>query len=308
MRILVTGAAGFVGQHLLAELREHGHEPIGFDRVQATRPANLKWYVGDLLDRELIDAIVAEAQPNACIHLAGLSFVPDGAASPDMMLTVNVSGTLNILDAFKQHRRESRILAISTAHVYGMSDDDEMISESAPLRPTDMYAVSKAASDLAALGYARAWKMPIMTARPANHTGPGQSTRFVVQGLVTQARAIARGDAPPVISVGNIDSERDFCDVRDVVRAYTLLIEDGKPGLAYNIASGDLIPIRKVLDEICLLADIKPEIKVDPGKFRPKDRSALLNTDRINAYVGWRPEISRSQTLHDMLELKRKTI
>jgi len=302
MRVLVTGAAGFVGDYMLAELRENGHEPIALDQQEKNGHPDVQWLTGDLLDRDSIDAVLTDTKPDACIHLAGIAFVPEGLSNPGSMLSVNIVGTVNLLDSFKTNRPQSRILCISTAHVYGQCFKKKAVNEEAPLRPVTLYAISKAAADLAALGYAESWNMPVLTARPNNHTGPGQSDRFVVPGLLNQTKSIATGKAQPLIRAGNMESERDFTDVRDVARAYRLLIEKGRPGLAYNIGSGTCLPIRDVFERICRQLDIHPEIEIDTDKFRPKDRSPILDTGRIEEHTGWRPEISLDQTLHDMLE------
>lgn len=303
MRVLVTGAAGFVGNYMLTELAENGYEPVGLDYRAADGGPKVKWFTCDLLDRAAIDAVLTEVEPEACIHLAGIAFVPAGTARPDSMLSVNVVGALNLLDSLRALRPRTRVICASTAHVYGQCfHNEKAVDENSPLRPVTLYAISKAAADLAALGYAESWDMPVMTVRPNNHTGPGQSGQFVVPGLVAQAKSIAAGKAQPVIRAGNMESERDFTDVRDVVRSYRLLIEKGRPGLAYNIGSGTTITVGEVLDRICRLLDIHPEIEVDENKFRPKDRSPILNTARIEEHTGWHPEIDLDRTLRDMLE------
>ena len=211
-------------------------------------------------------------------------------------------GTINILETFKEIRPDGRILVVSTGLVYASSGAGKALDEAAPLRPANMYAISKAAADLAALGYAESFGMPVITARPNNHTGPGQSERFVVPGLISRVKAIAGGHSAPVLQVGNMDSERDFCDVRDVARAYRLLIESGQAGLAYNIASCNRVSIREILDDICRLAGVSVETHIDPDRYRPTDYSPLLDTSRIAGDVSWHPEIERAQTLRDMLQ------
>lgn len=287
---------------MLRELVGNSHEAVAIDLLQGDSFPGVAWRTGDLLNRATPGRIVAEMMPEACIHLAGIAFAPDGDSKPETMLSVNVLGTINVLEAFREHCPRSRVLVVSTGRVYGALPGEAALSEEAPLRPLGLYAVSKAAADMAALGYAESGSLPVMTARPNNHTGPGQSERFVIPGLVSQARAIAAGRLKPVIRVGNLESERDFSDVRDVVRAYRLLIERGQPGLAYNIASQHSASIREILDEICGLAEITPRMQVDPARFRPKDRSPLLDISRITGHTGWRAEISRAETLRDMVK------
>lgn len=300
MRVLVTGASGFVGGYMLAELAAHGHEPIALDR-NATGNPDISWAACDLLDRTAVNAALARSRPAGCIHLAGIAFVPEGDARPNSMLSVNVMGTLNLLDSFRALLPESRVLSVSTAHVYGQTPPGPALNEESPLRPVTLYAISKSAADVAALAYAQTWGLRVMTARPNNHTGPGQSGNFVVPGLIRQAKAFAEGTAQGPIRAGNLDSERDFTDVRDVVRAYRLLLEAGRPGLAYNIGSGTNVPIRHIFDRICLLLGIRPEIEVAVDRFRPKDRSPILDLSRIREHTGWQPEIGLDRTLRDML-------
>ena len=302
MRILVTGAAGFAGRHLVTELVRHGHTCIAFDLAfNAPMRDVAETYVGDLQDAERVEKIVATANPDACIHLGGLAFVPAGKTHPALTLTVNTGGTVNLLEAFREYCRDARILVISSAQIYAPSDEGTPIREDAPISPIGMYAISKAAADLATLAYAGKYGMWTMTARPNNHTGPGQSPQFVVPSFVRQIKAIAEGRSRPFIAVGNLDSERVFTDVRDVVRAYRLLLEKGSPGNAYNISCDRMISIRFLLNHLCEIAGVAPEISVDPARLRPTDKSPLLDLTKLRGLTGWKPEISLTQTLSDML-------
>jgi GDP-4-dehydro-6-deoxy-D-mannose reductase len=301
MRTLVTGAAGFVGRHLVNELLEHGYDVIPTDLTPGTDGPDLAWHSIDICDREAVRALVTATAPEACIHLAGMSFVPDAASKASLMLSVNVSGTLNLLEAARDIAPGMRVLAVSTAYVYGTALDAAPITEDTPLRPVNLYAISKAAADVAALGFARSEGLPVMTARPSNHTGPGQPPHFVVPALMAQAKAIADGEHAPVMAVGNLESIRAFSDVRDVVRAYRLLLEKGQSGEAYNIGSDDLVTIGDLLKEICGLYGIDPEIRVDPERYRPTDRSPLLDTGLIQAHTGWQPAYKRDETLTAMI-------
>ncbi len=222
--------------------------------------------------------------------------------NPDLVLSVNVRGTLNLLEAFRRHAPSARFLFVSTAQVYGMREEPAALDEEAPLAPLSMYAVSKAAADLAALAHAVHYGMPVMTARPSNHTGPGQAPRFAVAAFARQVREIAAGLRPAVIRTGNRESLRDFSDVRDVVRAYRLLLERGTPGRAYNIAGRTQVRIGDVLDRLCHLAGITPRIEDDPALMRPTDRAPVLDTARLRAETGWAPVYELDQTLRDMLD------
>lgn len=302
MRILVTGAGGFVGRYVIHELARNGHEALAFDQNFSTEVAEAAdSMTGDLREPATVNRIVSSVKPEACIHLGAVSFIPSGESDPESMFSVNVLGTINVLEAFRKHTAGSKILVISSAHVYGATGSGQIVSEQAPIAPVSMYAISKATADLTALAYARQYDMHTMTARPNNHTGPGQSPGFVVPSLARQVQVIARGESKAVIKVGNLESERDFTDVRDVARAYRLLIEKGRTGEAYNISAQNRMKISAVLDKLCRLAGISPELKVDPGKFRPTDSSPLLDTAKLQGDTGWKPEIEFSKTLQDIL-------
>ena len=238
--------------------------------------------------------------PYAYPPLLAVTFVPAASTEPDLMLSVNVRGTLTLLDAFRSHAPYARILVVSSAHIYGPVHDEIPRREHDEPRPATLYAVSKMAADLAALAFAKREALAIMTARPTNHTGPGQPSRFVVPALARQVRAVAAGDRRDIVT-GNLESVRDFADVRDVVRAYRLLLEGGKPRRAYNVSAGNRVPIRRILETLCGQANISPPVRTDPTLFRPVDHSPPLDTTRLRNAVRWSPTISLDATLRDML-------
>ena len=302
MKVLITGAGGFVGQHLINELSAHHHDCVASDRViEQPIPAAVACEAMDIRDRAAVDELITRLQPEACIHMAGITSVPEGAADPDLMLSVNVRGTTNLLDAIRAHSPATRLLTTSTAHVYGTAPRDQALTENAPLAPLSTYAVSKVAADLATLAYANHFGLQAMVARPNNHTGPGQQPRFVVAAFAQQVRAIAAAEHEPVIRVGNLESERNFTDVRDVVRAYRLLIEGGQPGRAYNISSQHTERIGDMLKTLCRLGGVTPRFEADPALVRPTDWSPRLDTTQLEKDTGWTPQISFEQTLQDML-------
>lgn len=302
MKILVTGAAGFAGRHLVRDLIKNKHEVVAFD-LAFNEPVEeaLLSYTGNLVNADDISKVVAATAPDACIHLGGVAFVPSGKVHPSEVLAVNTLGTMNMLDAFLEYAPEAKILSITSGQIYSLSHETKIYTEDSHVAPIGMYSVSKAAADMATLAYADKYGMHTMTARPNNHTGPGQSPKFVVPGFARQVKAIAKGNAKPVMKVGNLESKRVFSDVRDVVRAYRLIIEKGHKGLAYNISSMDLIPIKSVLDQLCQLGGISPDIRIDPDKFRPTDSSPLISIDRLKDHTGWKSEIPLAKTLKDIL-------
>ena len=303
MKIIVTGVSGFVGHFLCTELLNAGHSVIGVDLSQEKLPGGLSASAClDITDASALDKSIADFQADACIHLGGIASPPIGRKHPELMLNVNTLGTMNLLESMRCHTPQARMLLASTSYIYGNSETEKAIDESAPVSPTGIYAVSKAAADLATLAYARDYGMHTMTARAANHTGPGQSTAFVVPAFAAQLKAMAAVKQSARMRVGNLESERTFMDVRDVVRAYRLLIERGESGMSYNIATQQRIPIRIVLDKLCEMAGVSPEIEIDSELFRPTDRSPVLSTERIHSTVGWQPLIPLDKTLRDILD------
>ncbi len=302
MRVLVTGANGFVGRHLVQDLIQDGHNVIMLDTDFGQTPHhNASSIIADLRNTENINDAVASSRPDACIHLGGISFVPSGQSDPDLMLSVNIKGTMNVLNAFHQFAPKAKILLVSTSQVYGATTAREPIKEDAPLLPVSIYGISKTAADLAGLAYAKKYNMHIMTARPNNHTGPGQSNLFVIPSFISQLKSISLGKQKPVMEVGNLKSVRNFCDVRDVVRAYRQLIEKGAPGEAYNISSQEPFTVEDILKLLCKLVGVKPEIKTDPDKFRPTDRSPVLDVSKLANQTGWKTEIPLIKTFQDMM-------
>jgi GDP-4-dehydro-6-deoxy-D-mannose reductase len=301
MRILVTGVCGFVGRYLVRELADSGHEPFGFGLNPPSETGACPVIQGDILDPDALSAAVRKIRPDAAVHLAALACPTDGAAHSARMVSVNIQGTANVLEAFRQEAPQARLLALSSARVYGSRTPVIPLREDDPLDPDSLYAVTKEAADRLTLHYAREFGLSFMTARPHNHTGPGQAENLSVGSFAAQFRRMAAGSAPAVLKVGNLDSARDFLDVRDVVRAYRLLLERGRPGLAYNIASGRRISIRMLIDTLARLSGISPALEIDPTRYRPADFSAPLDTTRLVTDTGWAPRLTLEETLRDML-------
>ncbi len=301
MMVLITGIGGFVGHFLTRELLAADHQVAGFDLSAAHAPVGISaMATGSITDSAAVTQAVEAITPDACIHLAGIASPPIGRLHPELMLNTNILGTAHILEALREKAPAARFLLASTAYVYGNPSTDTVVDERSPLRPNGIYAVSKAAADLMTLAYAQDYRMHAMTARAANHTGPGQSTDFVVPAFAKQIAAIAAGEDQS-IHVGNLDSERSFMDVRDVVHAYRLLIESGHAGKAYNICAPERVPIRWILETLAELAGVSPRIEVDPGKFRPTDRTPLLDTASISRDTGWQQQFELRDTLREIL-------
>lgn len=295
MRVLVTGSAGFVGRHLLPRLRAEGLDVSGRDREL------------DVSDEALVDAEVARLAPDAIVHLAAVSSVAESLKTPDLAYRVNYLGTRSLLRAAARRAPAARLLVISSAEIYGTArPGSEPFSEAAPLRPRSPYAHSKAAADLLAGCYAERG-LDVVRLRPFSHTGPGQADTFVVASFARQAAQIAAGRAPARMRVGNLDSVRDFLDISDVIEAYVRLLDRSVPAGVYNVASGRGTPVSAVLDQLLALAEVRPEIEVDPERFR-ETNYAVGDASRLRAAAGWRPRISLSDTLDRVLASWRDEI
>ncbi len=299
MRVLVTGATGFVAKYLVPELESHGHEV--FTTCLSPKADGLPHYTSlDICDAKAVDGLVAAARPEACVHLAGVSFVPDAAKDPGRLYAVNIGGTLNLLDALADNMPGSKFLFVSTAQVYGctFNPDDAPVSESAPLSPLSPYAISKVAGEAAVHAYGEYRGLRTFVARPSNHTGPGQTTKFVVPSFIEQAKAIKRGERK-AFTAGNLASGRDFSDVRDVVAAYRIILEKGKAGETYNVSAAPRVTIAELFDEIQRTAGISAPIETDSALFRPTDFARVLDTSKVRA-LGWHPTHTLADTLRDM--------
>jgi len=292
VRALITGAAGFVGRHLTEHLQSHGDEVIGFDRDSGP----------DLLDAPGWNDLMKRHRPDAVYHLGGQSDVGGSWSTPVETFRVNAEGTLNVLQACV-HADVGRVLAVSSADVYGRVTLGELpLTEDDELRPVSPYAASKIAADYLALQAHLGYRLAVMRVRAFNHLGPGQTNRFVAPALAERI-ALNELEGGEVVPVGNMTPRRDFTDVRDVVRAYRLLILHGEPGDAYNVCSGHDIAIAELADRLVAKADRPMRLEGDPSLQRPVDVPVLRGDyARINKATGWEPEIDLDQTLTDLLE------
>lgn len=304
MRIFLTGIDGFVGRHLTRRLAEVGHAVEGLTQT-AGRPVEGAGSVAvaDVRDAEAVRAAIARARPEALVHLAGQTSVAEGFRDPVETFRVNAMGTLNVLEACRE-TGVGRALVVSSSEVYGESDPaDGPVSESAPLAPVTPYGASKAAQDLIAAQYPRGFGLPVIRVRAFPHTGPGHDPRFVFPSV---ARRIARAEAglgPAEIEIGWLGATRDVTDVRDVVRAYEALLENGRPGEAYNVCGGEGRTIGEALEPLLAAAERPVRLVRDDDRLRPAEVTWMVgNPDKIRRETGWRPEIPWEDTARDLLD------
>jgi len=305
MRALVTGAGGFVGPYLIKLLLTRGYQVFG-----ALHKKNLEIYRGnnnfspvflDLTDLASVRDALYFSQPDEIYHLAAVAITV--GIEPEMYYRVNFQGTYHLLKAVKDIVPRSRVLLASSANAYGAVKKEEIpILESHPLFPNNHYAASKAAAESLACAYF-AEGLQVVRARPFNHTGPGQTTDYVCSRLAKEVAEIALGNKEPVIEAGNLDSARDFTDVRDVVEAYWLLLQKGVEGEAYNICSQRAYSIREIINILTGLAGIKANVNSVPALKRRMDIPVLIGSkDKIYLDIGWAPKIKFEDTLKDILD------
>lgn len=315
MRALITGAGGFVGGHLSAYLLAHTDWELRgtvYPHPVETQPQDprLRLQHADLRDLESVQALVAEVQPAYVFHLAAQSFVPASFADPWDTLENNIRAELNVLEAVRRSGREVRVLVIGSNEEYGAPQPDELPqTEGSPLRPHNPYAVSKIAQDFLGFQYHLAYGLPVIRVRPFNHTGPGQSPRFVVPAFASQVARIEAGLQEPVVKVGNLEVARDFTDVRDIVRAYHLAVTQGKAGEVYNLASGRPQSVRELLEMLLSYSEVQIRVEKDPDRYRPVDVPVVYGSaDKFRRLTGWKPEIPFEQTLRDVLGYWRERV
>jgi GDP-4-dehydro-6-deoxy-D-mannose reductase len=318
MRVLITGITGFAGSHLAEYLlAEHPEvEIFGLYRWRS-RMENIEHVRSrvtllecDLRDYTSVHAALAASRPEAIFHLAAQSFVPSSWTAPNETLTTNITGQTNLFEAIRALGLDPVVQLACSSEEYGLVLPDEVpIKETNPLRPLSPYAVSKVTQDYLGYQYFMSYGLKAIRTRGFNHTGPRRGHVFVTSNFCSQVAAIELGLQEPVIRVGNLDAVRDFTDVRDMVRAYWLAATKGKPGEVYNIATGEGIVIREMLDKIIRLAQVEVKVETDPARLRPSDVEILIgDSSKFRADTGWEPRIPFDQTLRDLLDHWRRTL
>jgi len=317
MRVLITGFTGFVGSHLADYLVARGDaEVFGVHRWRS-RLENIE-HLGDRVRRVECDVrdaaavrrVLRDVRPDRIFHLAAQSYVPTSWLTPGETLGGNVLGQVNLFEAIRDLGLTPQVHIAGSSEEYGLVLPHEVpIREESPLRPLSPYAVSKVAQDLLAYQYWKSYRLHVVRTRGFNHTGPRRGEVFVSSNFARQVAEIEKGHREPVVQVGNLDSIRDFTDVRDMVRAYWLALERGEPGEVYNICSGRGYSARQVLDILLDLANVKVEVREDPARMRPSDVPLLVGDgSKFRSVTGWEPTIPFEVTLKDLLEHWRKRV
>lgn len=309
MKSLVTGAAGFVGRHLARHLKQRGdevsalvhpsepHRDLGADGVRHIESA-------DLLDDRALLGVLARVEPDEIYHLAAFSNPESSLRYVRQTLETNIIGTQNLLEAARRDGRSPRVLLVGSAQQYGkVSEDEQPIAEQRAQRPLTPYAVSKASQEILGQKYFLSEELPVYWTRSFNHTGPGQADAYVCSSFARQIAEAERGQGTPEIAVGNLAARRDFTDVRDVARAYAMIVEKGRPGHAYNVCRGEAVSIQEILDTLIELSTADVEVRVDPARYHSLDAPLFYgDVTRLREDTGWTPRFSLRQTLSDLLD------
>jgi GDP-4-dehydro-6-deoxy-D-mannose reductase len=290
MRALITGGKGFVGQWLAAHLKDRGDEVAVIDMET------------DVADGPAVRRVIGDVTPDAIYHLAAMTHVGESWENPSQVLRVNVLGTAEILAAARSLDTSPRVLVVSSAEVYGIVTPAQLpLGEDTPAQPASPYAASKLAAEAVALQAWRGFGQPVVIVRPFNHIGPGQSPNFFVPALAKRIVEARRSGARS-LPVGNLTTRRDFTDVRDVVTAYRLLIEQGESGAVYNVCSGRDVAMSEVAGNLLELAGANLTLETDPALLRPVDVPVLRGSAALlRSATGWEPRIPLATTLADVL-------
>jgi len=308
MRALITGGAGFAGSHLVEYLLRQGQEVIVVDRMGdhlanlEHLPNDVRIERGDLLDPDRMRQVLEDTRPQRIYHLAAISSPQESFQNPKLAYDVNFTGTLNLLCAWRELQIASRFLLVSSVAVYGPVDTPGVpLREDGPLRPVSPYAGSKAAAEMLALQFFQAYGLPVVRVRPFNHTGPRQMSSYVCSGFARQVAEIDLRVRPPQVIVGNLNVRRDFSDVRDIVRGYYLLLENGEAGDVYQLCSGVSVSIESILHRLIALSSQPIQVTVDDTRLRSEESPVICgDPSKARRAVGWQPQYDLEATLRDL--------
>lgn len=306
MKALITGIDGFVGNHLSNYLLKEGYEVYGTSVIDGFKKENINIRHMNVLDKEEIRNVIDEIKPDQIYHLAGQSAVGLSWKNPVLTVDINISGTLNLLDIIRELKLNVSILIIGSSDQYGIIKPEECpVNEEHTQKPQSPYGISKKTQEELALLYSKAYDMNIIAVRPFNHIGTGQNLNFVVPDFASRIADIENG-AEPILKVGNLETYRDFTDVKDIVRGYAMLLNKGRKGEVYNIGSGKEVKVYDILRKLIDISGVSIKIEIDPDKFRPIDVPLIVSDNsKIFNDTGWKPEIILDDTLNEILQYWR---
>ena len=315
-RVLITGISGFVGSHLAELLLEQGIEVYGTIRWRSKLDNiihiqdKLRLIETDIKDAHSMQKTIEDVEPDYVFHLAAQSFVPTSWKAPSETVGTNILGTLNLFEAIRNSNMDPRVQVAGSSEEYGMVLPGELpITETNPLRPLSPYAVSKVATDLLAYQYHQSYGLKIVRTRAFNHTGPRRGEPFVTSNFAKQVAEIEKGLQEPVMHVGNLNAQRDFTDVKDIVTAYWLSVHKCEFGEVYNICSGVTRTIQTVLNLLQDMTEVTIEVKQDPDRIRPSDVEILMcDCSKFKKRTGWEPRIAFEDTMRDLLDYWRDLV
>ncbi len=306
MKALIVGAAGFVGGYLIKALDEKNYDVYATKLKSEDVLSAAKVYDLDISDFSGVCTLLDEINPDVIFHLAAQSSVKVSWDKPQLTANVNIIGAINLFEAIRLNCPSAKVLVIGSSEEYGDIDYSFAVNEDVVPEPKNIYALTKLTQEQLARIYVKAYGLHIVLTRSFNHVGPRQSVQFVLADFCNQVACIEREEQKPFIVVGNLNAYRDFSDVRDVVRAYLVLIERGLDGEVYNVGSGKAFQIKEMLNMVLSLGKIKIKVVVDSAKFRPIDVPKIQADISKIQKLGWKPEISLIQSISDTLDYYRE--
>jgi len=301
-KVLIFGAAGFVGRYLSEEFLGNGYCVCGSDIAETGNlPQGVAYYPGDLLDGGQVEELILREKPQIIVNLAAISSVGASWNIPQATISVNVVGALNILEAARKCEKAPKVLFVGSSEEYEAID--RPMDEGTPLNANNPYGISKMTQERFAALYRARYGMQVYCVRPFNHTGVGQRDSFVLPSFCKQAAEIEKTGKPGIIKVGNLAAERDFCSVKDIVRAYRMIVESDDCTKVYNVGSGKAYSLQEMLSYILSLCSVKVAVEVDPERFRPVDTPVVCcDHSAITRDLGWTPQYSIFDVLKEMFE------
>ena len=301
MKALITGSSGFIGSHLTSELEANGYEVVRSDLKETKDTVAM-----DIMNPEIIQSVFEKHQPDVIINMAGQANVGLSWKKPQLTVQLNTVGLINILETVRAVNPKIRVIAVGSSDEYGnLKENGANVTEDISVKPITPYAISKQAQELFAQLYVRSYGMDICMIRLFNLGGPGQAKGYIISDFSSGIAEVEAGKKE-FMSVGNLESARDFTHVKDACRAVRLIVEKGHTGEVYNISSGVTHKAQEVLDKLVVMAKIPVEVRQDPVRMRPSDTPVVCgNHDKLTAHTGWQPKLGLDQILEDALDYWR---